>query len=58
VSSTSLLSELESDVVSDRPLADVLRKCIILGGRVDSVELRDWATKELRGYSADDEFKL
>lgn len=48
---TNLLAEIEADVLSDRPLAGALRKCVILGGRAGSVELRDWATRELRGYT-------
>jgi hypothetical protein len=51
----SLLSQIESDVVSDAPLAGALRKCIVLGGAAGSVELRDWATKELRGYSGEED---
>ncbi len=48
---TNLLAEIEAEVLSDRPLAGALRKCVILGGRAGSVELRDWATRELRGYT-------
>jgi len=48
----TLLAEIESDVLSDRPLADALRKCVVLGGQAGSVPLREWATKELRGYGA------
>ena len=33
----------------------MLRKVIALGGQAGSAELRDWATRELRGYGADDE---
>ena len=44
---------MERDVLSDRPLAETLRKCIVLGGRAGSTELRDWASKELRGYYGD-----
>jgi hypothetical protein len=50
-----LLSDIEADVLSDRPLADALRKCVVLGGQAGSVELREWATKELRGYDEDDQ---
>ena len=32
------------------PLADLLRTCIVLGGRTGSARLSDWATSELRGY--------
>lgn len=47
---SSLLAEIERDVLDGRPLADLLRKCIMLGGRSGSQDLRDWASKELRGY--------
>lgn len=51
-----LLSEIEQDVVNDNvPTATLLRKCIVLGGRVGSTELRDWARRELRGYEATDD---
>lgn len=53
-SSSSLLTEIENDVLGATPLADTLRKCIILGGRAGSTDLRDWATRELRGYATDD----
>jgi len=33
------------------PVEDVLRKLIILGGRAGSSELRDWASRALRGYA-------
>jgi len=45
-----LLAQIEEDVLSDRSLADALRKCIMLGGRAGSAELRQWATQELKGY--------
>ncbi len=35
-------------------VTSLLRKCIILGGRASSSELRDWARKELRGYNHDE----
>ncbi|MBF5082338.1 hypothetical protein [Quadrisphaera sp. INWT6] len=39
---------------SKRPLADVLRRCVALGGRSGSEQLRDWARLELDGYSGGD----
>ncbi|MEI2640138.1 MAG: hypothetical protein V9F03_14255 [Microthrixaceae bacterium] len=48
---TSLLSEIEAAVASDAPLAGTLRKCVLLGGKAGSPSLRDWATRELKGYS-------
>jgi hypothetical protein len=50
----SLLAEIERDVLGTVPLADVLRKCVVFGGRAGSIELRDWATRELRGYDGTD----
>ena len=46
-----LLGDIENDLLSDRPIADVLRKVVILGGRAGSAELRDWASQELKGFS-------
>lgn len=46
-----LLGDIENDLLSDRPLADVLRKVVILGGRAGSPELREWASQELKGFS-------
>lgn len=46
-----LLGDIENDLLSDRPIADVLRKVVILGGRAGSAELRDWASRELKGFS-------
>jgi hypothetical protein len=49
-SDQTLLAEIERDLLDGRPLADLLRKCIMLGGRSGSQALRDWASQELRGY--------
>lgn len=50
-----LLSEIEQDVLDEsKSLAGVLRKCIILGGKAGSAELREWATRELKGYKGSD----
>ncbi len=52
----SLLEQIEQDALDDGvPVSTVLRKCIALGGKSGSVELRDWATRELKGYSIDDD---
>ncbi|TAL20164.1 MAG: hypothetical protein EPN99_09605 [Frankiales bacterium] len=45
-----LLAQIEADVLSDAPLAAALRKCVALGGQTGSPDLREWATRELRGY--------
>lgn len=50
-----LLQEIEADALdSNSDLASVLRKCVALGGATGSESLRAWATRELKGYSADD----
>lgn len=53
--SKTLLSEIERDLLDGKPLSDLLRKCIILGGRAGSQDLREWARQELRGYKAEDD---
>ncbi|MGD0985468.1 MAG: hypothetical protein ABSA65_16900 [Acidimicrobiales bacterium] len=54
--SSRILDEIEKEAVSGQPdLPTLLRKCIALGGQTGSTDLRDWATKELKGYGSDDE---
>lgn len=51
---SDLLGEIEAgahDTQSD--LVAVLRKCIALGGATGSEALRDWASRELKGYGPD-----
>jgi hypothetical protein len=51
-----LLDDIERGALDSRtPLADTLRKCVMLGGRAGSVELRAWASRELNGYESGDE---
>lgn len=51
-----LLDEIEqASADTSISLADALRKCVILGGRAGSTQLRDWATRELKGYDTPDE---
>ncbi|NUU06188.1 hypothetical protein HNO83_07470 [Leifsonia sp. C5G2] len=50
----SLLDDVEKDLLDDKPIASVLRKLVLLGGRAGSQRLRDWASRELRGYEAGD----
>ncbi|MGI8677382.1 MAG: hypothetical protein ACR2LX_01575 [Jatrophihabitans sp.] len=50
----SLLTQIETDLLSGVSLSSVLRKVIVLGGRADSNELRDWASRELNGYAGVD----
>lgn len=46
-----LLAEIERDALNERTsIASLLRKCVVLGGRAESAELRDWAQRELNGY--------
>jgi hypothetical protein len=53
--SHDLVAKLEQDV-TDRtvPLADLLRTCIVLGGRTRSTRLSGWAVSELKGYADGD----
>ena len=54
-----LMSEIERDVLDgNTSLADALRKCVVLGGKVGSTELREWASRELRGYQGEEETPL
>jgi hypothetical protein len=47
----NLLAQIERDVLDEsKPLKSALHKCVLLGGRAGSVDLRDWATRELHGY--------
>jgi len=51
----SLLSQIEAGALD--PSADLptlLRLCISLGGMTSSTRLRDWASKELKGYPPED----
>ena len=50
----SLLDQIEADISSDAPLGQVLRKCVLLGGRAGSADLREWASRELKGYDGVD----
>lgn len=47
----TLLGQIEQDLLDNKPVADVLRKVIMLGGKAGSSELRDWASVELNGYA-------
>lgn len=48
--SPSLLTQIETDLIAGTPVADVLRKLVLFGGQAGSVDLREWASQELRGY--------
>jgi hypothetical protein len=52
----NLLVQIERDVLDESiPLANALRKCVVLGGQSGSEQLRDRATRELQGYHGDAE---
>lgn len=51
-----LLAEIEAGVFDpSSDLPDLLRRCVALGGATGSVRLREWATRELKGYGPSDE---
>ncbi|WP_396659179.1 hypothetical protein [Microbacterium oxydans] len=52
----SLLTSLRNHMLDEsEPLAGLLRKCLMLGAETGSDSLRQWARKELNGYTSDDE---
>ena len=51
--SSKLLDQIESEAMSG-DVVKALRLCLSLGGRTGSTGLRDWASKELSGYSPED----
>lgn len=52
----TLITQIEHEALDDSAsLAGALRKCVILGGKSGSEQLRDWATRELQGYYGQDE---
>jgi hypothetical protein len=45
------MDEIERGALDNqRSLADTLRRCVLLGGKARSAELRAWASRELTGY--------
>ena len=47
----SLLKEIRNAAVdANVPIANVLRKCAVLGAQLKNNDLRDWALQELNGY--------
>lgn len=55
----NLIAQIERDALDEEvPVASALRKCIVLGGKSGSEKLRDWATRELKGYYGDDAGEL
>ena len=52
----SLLKEIRNAAVdANVPIANVLRKCAVLGTQLKNNELRDWAFQELNGYGSEAE---
>jgi hypothetical protein len=52
----TLLAQIEQETLDDgASVAGALRKCVVLGGKSGSEPLRDWATRELKGYYGDDD---
>lgn len=52
----SLLIEIRNGALdTDKPLADVLRRCLMLGHRMGYAPLAEWAQRELRGYELADQ---
>lgn len=52
----TLLRSLRGRLLDEsEPLAGLLRKCLMLGAETGSETLREWARKELNGYSDEDE---
>lgn len=53
---TTLLDEVEAAALDEASsLPGALRKCVALGGQAGSTDLREWATRELRGYRGEDD---
>jgi hypothetical protein len=52
-----LLGEIEAGALDQKtPIGDLLRRVMrALGGQAGSTEMRDWASRELRGYGPGDE---
>lgn len=51
----SIVNQIEQSLLEGREIADILRMCVSLAGLVGAHDLQEWASKELRGYSDDDE---
>jgi hypothetical protein len=55
----SILDEIQQGALNERiPLANTLRKCLLLGGMAHSAALREWASRELNGYTAEEHDEL
>lgn len=55
-SKAALLDEIEAAVLDESlTVAAALRKCLLLGAKAGSEQLRDWARQELNGYEPESE---
>lgn len=55
-SKAALLTQIEDAVLDENAsVAAALRKCLVLGGKAGSDELREWARQELMGYESKDD---
>jgi hypothetical protein len=53
---SDLIADIEQDALDEgASIAGALRKCVVLGGKSGSTKLRDWATRELKGYYGEDD---
>ena len=50
LSDAELVDQVEQRIVDTAPLSDILRMLLLLGGRMDSAALREWAKSQLEGY--------
>lgn len=52
-----LLAQIEADVIDEsKPVSGILLSCVRLARHAKAPRLREWALKELEGYSPDDSF--
>src|SRR5439155_21585002 len=55
----TLLEQIQDAALETKhPLADLLRKCLVLAYRLDNQAFRDWVEWELKGYPDDVELPL
>lgn len=58
-SAPNLLTQIQSGALDSKSdVADLLRKCVALGGETGSARLRVWATRELKGFGPGDELPI
>lgn len=54
-SDSEIIEEIERRIIEAAPLADIFRTMLLLGGRLNSGVLRDWAEAQLDGYGPEDQ---